>query len=173
MKSTDVTIETPKGTSAKFAVNPVTGQIKLVQEFYSSLVAPVDYGYVEQTLTDRGGHMSAFVLLRTSVFPGVSVSIRVVGSLVTEDRFRAAEGTVRSETRVIGVPAKDPRWKHIQNLEDIPTEHRAQMEFFVRHRNDLSPSEHAPVVSWGDVDYTNTMVDVARLRFDSLSTHTP
>jgi inorganic pyrophosphatase len=160
MKLAIVTIEIPKGSNNKYSVDPLTGRVHLKRELAASLAYPADYGFIEGTRTEEGDHLAAFVLLRNPIFPGVSIDTRVVGSLLTEDMGR-------TDMKVITVPANDPRWKEIRDIKDVPGDLRARMEFFLKHDKDFSPAPHRVVVSWGDFDYTRTIVDVAQLRFDS------
>jgi inorganic pyrophosphatase len=160
MKISVVTVEIPKGSNNKYAVDPVTGRVHLQRELSASLAYPADYGYIERTRTEAGEHLGAFVLLRNPIFPGVAIDTRVVGALLTEDMGRTS-------MKVITVPANDTRWKHIRDIEDVPRDLLDRMEFFLKHDKDFSPAPHRIVVSRGDVDSTRTLVDIAQLRFDA------
>jgi inorganic pyrophosphatase len=161
MTSISVTVETPKGSNNRYAVDPHSGRIRLERELFSALAYPADYGYIDDTLGEDGEHINAFILLRNPIFPGVTVDARVVCSLLVEDLGK-------TQLKVITVPASDARWKGIHTLEDIPSEVRTGLEFFATHSKDLAPRNHHNAVSWGDFEYTRTIVDLARLRFDTL-----
>jgi inorganic pyrophosphatase len=113
MAAYDAIIEIPKGSHNKYEVDHETGRVFLDRELFTSFVYPTDYGFFENTLGLDGDPVDVLVLLDYPLFPGVGVSVRPVAVFnMTDDGG--------SNAKIIAVPGKDPRWAHIQDVNDIP-----------------------------------------------------
>jgi inorganic pyrophosphatase len=110
---------------------------------FTTFVYPTDYGYFENTLGLDGDPVDALVLLEYPVFPGVGVSVRPVGVLNMSDE-------AGSDAKVICVPAKDPRWSHIQDISDVPEQTRNEIEHFFNRYKDLEPGKFVKVEGWAN-----------------------
>jgi inorganic pyrophosphatase len=143
MASYDVVVEIPKGSRNKYEVDHETGRVYLDRVLFTSFVYPSDYGYFENTLGLDGDPVDVLVLLEYPVFPGVGVSIRPVGVFNMSDEAGI-------DSKVVGVPAKDPRWAHIQDIDDVPQQTRNEIEHFFEHYKDLEPGKWVKTEGWGD-----------------------
>lgn len=141
MGAYDVVIEIPKGSRNKYEIDHETGRVHLDRVLFTSFAYPTDYGYFENTLGEDDDPVDALVLLDYPLFPGVVVSVRPVAQLNMED-----DGGI--DTKVICVQAKDPRWQHIQDLEDVPEQTRAEIEHFFLRYKDLEPGKWAKIGEW-------------------------
>jgi inorganic pyrophosphatase len=139
----DVVIEIPKGSRNKYEVDHETGRVFLDRVLFTTFVYPTDYGYFENTLGLDGDPVDALVLLEYPVFPGVGVSVRPVGVLNMSDE-------AGSDAKVICVPAKDPRWSHIQDISDVSEQIRNEIEHFFKRYKDLEPGKFVNVEGWAD-----------------------
>jgi inorganic pyrophosphatase len=139
----DVVIEIPKGSRNKYEVDHESGRVYLDRVLFTTFVYPTDYGYFENTLGLDGDPVDALVLLEYPVFPGVVVSVRPVGVLNMSDE-------AGSDAKVICVPAKDPRWSHIQDISDVPEQTRNEIEHFFKRYKDLEPNKFVNVEGWAD-----------------------
>lgn len=139
----DVVIEIPKGSRNKYEVDHETGRVHLDRVLFTTFVYPTDYGYFDNTLGLDGDPVDALVLLEYPVPPGVVVTVRPVGQLEMED-----DGGI--DTKVVCVLAKDPRWAHIQDIDDVPSQTRDEIEHFFLHYKDLEPGKWAKVGGWQD-----------------------
>ena len=142
MADYDVMIEIPRGSRNKYEVDHVTGRVFLDRVLFTAFAYPVDYGFFEHTLGLDGDPVDALVLLEYPVFPGVGVKVRPVGVLNMSDE-------AGSDAKVIAVPYKDPRWQHIQELEDVPQQTRNELEHFFRRYKDLEPGKFVNIEGWG------------------------
>jgi inorganic pyrophosphatase len=77
-----------------------------------------------------------------------------VGMLVMED-----DGGV--DEKVLCVPVKDPRWKHIQDLADVPEHIKNEIEHFFTHYKDLEPGKWVKIDGWRDKAATQVVIDAA------------
>ena len=143
MASYDVVVEIPKGSRNKYEVDHETGRVYLDRVLFTSFVYPTDYGYFENTLGLDGDPVDALVLLEYPVVPGVGVAVRPVGVFNMSDEAGI-------DSKVVGVPAKDPRWAHIQDIEDVPQQVRNEIEHFFERYKDLEPGKWVKTEGWGD-----------------------
>ena len=143
MASYDVVIEIPRGSRNKYEVDHETGRVYLDRVLFTSFVYPTDYGYFENTLGLDGDPVDALVLLEYPVFPGVGIKVRPVGVFNMSDEAGI-------DSKVICVPFKDPRWAHIQDIDDVPTQTRDEIEHFFNRYKDLEPGKWVKTEGWAN-----------------------
>ena len=154
MAEYDVVIEIPKGSRNKYEVDHETGRVYLDRVLFTSFVYPTDYGFFENTLGDDGDPLDALVLLEYPLFPGVGVKVRPVGVLNMSDE-------AGGDAKVIAVPYKDPRWQHIQDVNDIPEQTRKEIEHFFARYKDLEPGKFVNIDGWGDAAEADGLIQKA------------
>ena len=152
MAEYDVVIEIPKGSRNKYEVDHETGRVYLDRVLFTSFVYPTDYGFFENTLGDDGDPLDALVLLEYPVFPGVGVKVRPVAVLNMSDE-------AGGDAKIIAVPYKDPRWQHIQDVNDIPEQTRKEIEHFFARYKDLEPGKFVNIEGWGDAAEAEAIVE--------------
>lgn len=139
----DVTIEIPKGQRNKYEVDHETGRVRLDRYLYTPMAYPTDYGFIEDTLGDDGDPLDALVLLPQPVFPGVLVAARPVGMFRMVDEHGG-------DDKVLCVPARDPRWDHVQDIGDVPAFELDAIKHFFVHYKDLEPGKFVKAADWVD-----------------------
>ena len=154
----DVVIEIPRGSRNKYEVDHETGRVFLDRVLFTPFTYPTDYGYFEDTLGGDGDPLDALVLLEYPVFPGVGVKVRPVAVLPMED-----DGGI--DEKLVCVPAKDPRWAHIQDLADLPQQTKNEIEHFFSHYKDLEPGKWVKVGEWKGKDEAERLLVEAIERF--------
>jgi inorganic pyrophosphatase len=154
MAEYDVVIEIPKGSRNKYEVDHETGRVYLDRVLFTSFVYPTDYGFFENTLGDDGDPLDALVLLEYPVFPGVGVKVRPVAVLNMSDE-------AGGDAKIIAVPYKDPRWQHIQDVDDIPEQTRKEIEHFFARYKDLEPGKFVNIEGWGDAAAADALIQKA------------
>ena len=154
MAEYDVVIEIPKGSRNKYEVDHETGRVYLDRVLFTSFVYPTDYGFFENTLGDDGDPLDALVLLEYPVFPGVGVKVRPVAVLNMSDE-------AGGDAKIIAVPYKDPRWQHIQDVNDIPEQTRKEIEHFFARYKDLEPGKFVNIEGWGDAAEAEGLIQKA------------
>jgi len=154
MAEYDVVIEIPKGSRNKYEVDHETGRVYLDRVLFTSFVYPTDYGFFENTLGDDGDPLDALVLLEYPLFPGVGVKVRPVGVLNMSDE-------AGGDAKVIAVPYKDPRWQHIQDVDDIPEQTRKEIEHFFARYKDLEPGKFVNIDGWGNAAEADGLIQKA------------
>ena len=126
----DVFIEIPKGSRNKVEWDPRTGRFRLDRMLFSAVQYPGDYGFVLDTFGGDGDPLDVLVILSEPTFPGCTIRGRVVGVFwMTDDKGR--------DTKILTVPDSDPRWSHVQQLEDVPQHLLAEIGHFFSIYKDL------------------------------------
>ena len=105
-------IEIPLGSRNKYEFNSKTGRIHLDRVLYSAMSYPAEYGHIENTLAPDGDPLDILVIAREPTFPGCVVPARVLGYLSTRDNGK-------EDYKLIAVADCDPRFDHVQTLEDL------------------------------------------------------
>ncbi len=164
MAEYDVIIEIPRGSRNKYEVDHETGRVYLDRVLFTSFVYPTDYGFFENTLGEDGDPLDALVLLEYPLFPGVGVKVRPVGVLNMSDEAGI-------DSKVIAVPYKDPRWQHIQDVDDIPAATRAEIQHFFEHYKDLEPGKWVKVEAWGNAVEAEAIVEAGILKLAEEGSH--
>jgi inorganic pyrophosphatase len=135
-------VENPSGTQNKYEYDKDKESVVLDRVLYSSINYPGDYGFIPQAYYEDGDPMDILVLTTHSTFPGCVIETRPVGILYMDD-----DG--EQDDNVIAVPCEDPRWKNVEDLEDI-NEHKKQeiAEFFRSYKN-LEPEKEVEIEGFG------------------------
>ena len=149
--SVEVTIEIPKGSRNKYEIHHETGKVYLDRYLYTSMGYPADYGFIDNTLADDGDPCDALVLLGESVFPGVIVKSRPVGVYTMSDE-------AGGDDKILCVVDGDPRWDHIQDVEDVPDFELKAIEHFFLHYKDLEPGKHVTPGEWKGRDLAEKLI---------------
>ena len=158
MASYDAVIEIPKGSRNKYEVDHETGRVFLDRVLYTTFVYPTDYCFFENTLGDDGDPLDVLVLLDYPLYPGVGVKVRPVGVFhMTDDGG--------GDAKVIAVPAGDPRWDSIQDVNDIPEFTRKEIEHFFEHYKDLEPGKWVKTEGWADAAEAESLIAKAIEKF--------
>lgn len=119
-------IEIPLGSRNKYEYNHATGRIHLDRVLYSAMNYPAEYGHIENTLAPDGDPLDILVIVREPTFPGCVVPARVLGYLATVDNGK-------EDYKLIAVADCDPRYDHVQKLEDLADHDLKEISNFFQH----------------------------------------
>ena len=154
----DVTIEIPKGQRNKYEIDHATGRIRLDRMLFTSTRYPADYGFIEDTLGDDGDALDALVLLDEPTFPGCLIMCRILGMF----RMRDEKGL---DDKVLCVPARDPRFSHLRDINDLPKFDRLEIQHFFEVYKELEPGKSVQAEAWADRAAAEAQVAACRTRF--------
>jgi inorganic pyrophosphatase len=130
----DAFIEIPKGSQNKYEFDKEAGVFRLDRVLYSPMHYPTEYGYIQNTLAEDGDPLDVLVLTTFPTFPGCVIETRVVGVLVMSDDKGQDE-------KLLGVAETDPRFAHVQTLEDVPPHILKEIAHFFEVYKDLEGKE--------------------------------
>ncbi len=141
----EAVIEIPMGTKNKYEIDKLRQRIKLDRVLYSEMTYPAEYGYIENTLAEDGDPLDILVLASTKTFPGCIVDARVIGYLDMLDNGEKDE-------KLIAVMHQDPRFEHINSMDDIQHHMQREIKHFFRTYKDLQENKTVEVFDFYDID---------------------
>ncbi|MBT1631659.1 inorganic diphosphatase [Curtobacterium flaccumfaciens] len=153
----DVTIEIPRGSANKYEIDHETGRIRLDRALFTAMTYPEDYGYIENTLGEDGDPLDALVLLLFPTLPGLLIDVRTVGVFRMSDEHGG-------DDKILTVPNTDPRYAHVQDLDDVPPHTLGAIEHFFTHYKDIEPGKHVTAQGWASRLEAETVIQEAQER---------
>ena len=158
----NVVIEVPKGSSNKYEYNEEKGYFELDRTLYSPLFFPFSYGFIPQTRSEDGDSLDVVLLSTFPVSPGCLVVARPIGLLVMEDE--AGE-----DNKIIAVPQEkiDPRFKEIQDIQDLPDHLKKEIKEFFEAYKRLEPGKFVKLKGWEGRDKAKEMIEKAIQNYGS------
>jgi len=126
-----VTIETPKGSNAKYRYDASTNSFHLKKLLPLGMYFPYDFGFVPETKGEDGDPLDALVISETGSFPGCRIECRLIGALLAEQV--AGSNKVRND-RLFFVPEASILFEGVPTIHGLPKPHLKQLEdFFVAY----------------------------------------
>jgi len=131
-----VFVEIPKGSCQKFEFDEKEKAIKLDRTLYSSMYFPFEYGFLKGTKGEDGDPLDCVLLSTFPTFPGCLVKARTIGLLEMEDEAGI-------DTKILAVPLEkiDPRFKEIQEVNDLPEHTKKEIREFFESYKRLEPGK--------------------------------
>jgi inorganic pyrophosphatase len=159
----NMVIEVISGSRDKYEYNSNWESFVLDRIIPSSVVFPVDYGFVPQTWFDDNDPLDIMVLSYEPLEVGCVVKVRVIGALIIEDE----EGI---DPKILSVLVNDARFEGYNNIDDVhPHQLREIQEFFETYKR-LEPHKWVKIKEWKNAEEAQKIVDYAIKRFEQLKT---
>jgi inorganic pyrophosphatase len=146
-------VEIPKGSRNKYEYHKQAGIIKLDRVLYSSLYYPGDYGLIPRTHYEDGDPLDILVMINEPTFPGCIIDVRPVGLFRMLDRGDP-------DDKVLAVPDKDPMYRDIHDLADVPQHFLAEVAHFFSVYKDLEGAR-VEVKGWDSADVAKEKIEHA------------
>lgn len=158
----NVVVEIPKGCSNKYEYNEEKEYFELDRVLYSPLFYPLDYGLMPQTSSEDGDSLDVLVLTTFPTFPGCKIKARPVALFSMEDEAGI-------DPKIIAVPLEklDPRFKEIQDLQDIPEHLKKEIQEFFEVMKRLEPGKFVKVKGWDNKAKAQEIIQKAVERYKS------
>jgi inorganic pyrophosphatase len=154
----DAFVEIPAGSQNKYEYDKETKTFILDRVLYGSMRYPAEYGYLDGTLALDGDPLDVLILATNPTFPGCVINTRIIGVMLMIDNGEHDE-------KLIGVPTKDPRWNHVNSLDDIAPHTIKEIEnFFLRYK-DLE-NKKVEVTGWKDAEFANNLYEECVKRYN-------
>ena len=118
-----VLVEIPKGSRNKYEYDPDLGALRFDRFLFSSVVYPLDYGMIPETLAADGDPLDAMVAVSEPTFPGCVIPVKPIALFKMQDE----KGI---DDKIICVPLKDPNWNDHERLEDLPQQLQEEISHF-------------------------------------------
>ena len=150
-------IEIPAGSQNKYEYDKEKGRFVLDRVLYSPMHYPTEYGYLEGTLAEDGDPLDILVLTTFPTFPGCVIETRVIGALIMSDDKGQDE-------KLLGVPVNDPRWNHVNSLEDVSPHILKEIAHFFQVYKDLE-NKKTVIEGWKDAEFAKRLYEECMRRF--------
>ena len=159
-KLLNAVIEVVSGSRDKYEYKSEWEAFVLDRIIPSSVVFPVEYGFVPRTLYDDQDPLDIMVLSYEPLEIGCIVRVRVIGVLIIEDE----KG---EDPKILSVLADDARFEGINDISDIH-EHRLREihEFFETYKR-LEPHKWVRVKEWKNAETALELVQYAAKKYEA------
>ena len=157
MRVVEARIEIPMGSQNKYEVDHDTGKIKLDRVLYSASFYPVEYGFIEDTLSLDGDPLDILVFTSSPTFPGCYMDCRLIGGMDMIDGGQ-------QDTKIISVNVGDPRYDHVNSLQDLSPHILKELENFFATYKTLQEKQ-TQVLGFFDADEAALRLDQALARY--------
>jgi inorganic pyrophosphatase len=155
----NVVVEVAAGSRVKYEYDPDWETLVLDRVLHSSVVFPIDYGFVPQTWFTDDDPLDAMVLGYEPLHVGNVVKARTLGALVMEDE----KG---DDTKILGAPIGDPRFEGYKSLSDVHQNQLREIQDFFEFYKRLEPRKWVKFREWVDADAAKKIVQDAALRYE-------
>lgn len=150
----EVIVEIPKGSRNKYEINHESGDLWLDRHLFTATTYPADYGFIPHTLAEDGDPLDVLVLLDEPTVPGCHIRGRPIGVFWMADE----KGP---DAKILAVPAGDPRWDYLKDLEDAPPYLLSEISHFFEVYKALEPAKSTDVGNWAGRDDAWTEINAA------------
>jgi inorganic pyrophosphatase len=158
-KLINVVIEVISGSRDKYEYKIDWEAFVLDRILYSSVVFPVDYGFIPQTWFEDNDPLDIMVLSYEPLEVGCIVKARVIGALIMEDE----EG---EDPKILSVLIDDPRFDGIKDLTDIHLHRLREIQEFFEIYKRLEPHKWVKFKTWKNAREAEKIVNYSRKLYE-------
>ena len=120
--------EIPAGSSCKYRLDKVTGQLELARALPRDVAYPTNYGFVPHTRSGADDEETDVLILAAEPLrPLTIVRARLIGGFI-----EATSDQEQPEARLIAAALDDPSVDDVHELDDLDAALRERIETFVR-----------------------------------------
>jgi inorganic pyrophosphatase len=162
-KLLNMVVEVIMGSRDKYEYNIQWESFVLDRIIPSSVVFPVDYGFVPQTWFDDNDPLDIMVLSYEPLEVGCIVKVRVIGALVVEDE----EG---EDPKILSVLVNDARFEGYKDIIDVHKHKLIEIQDFFQIYKRLEPHKWVKFKEWKTAEDAMRIVNYSIKRFNEINT---
>ncbi len=162
----NMVIEVTSGARDKYEYNKDWEAFVLDRIIPSSVVFPVEYGFVPQTWFDDGDPLDIMVLSYESLEVGCVVKVRAIGALIIEDEAGL-------DAKILSVLVSDARFEGYHDISDIHKHQLKEIQEFFETYKRLEPHKWAKVREWKNAKEAMEVVKYAMDKYNKLEKKQP
>jgi len=155
-------IEVVSGSRDKYEYHSDWETFVLDRIIPSSVVFPVEYGFVPQTWFDDGDPLDIMVLSYEPLEVGCIVKVRVIGALVIEDE----KG---EDPKILSALLNDARFEGYRDISDVHRHKLREIQEFFETYKRLEPHKWVRFKEWKNTEEARKIVNYAINRFKKLA----
>ena len=160
-----VIIETPRGSTNKFAYDIKNDLFKLKKVLPAGAVFPFDFGFIPSTLGEDGDPLDVMVFMDEPVFPGNLINARLIGVIEAD---QSEDGKTVRNDRLIAVGTLSQDYRNVKELTDLDANLVTQIEHFFISYNQIEGKKFKPL-GRPNAKQAGKLVDEGRKRFHQQS----
>ena len=160
-KLLNAVIEVISGSRDKYEYNYEWEAFVLDRVIPSSVVFPVEYGFVPQTWFDDDDPLDIMVLSYEPLEVGCIVKVRVIGALIIEDE----QG---EDPKILSVLVNDARFEGYRDINDVHKHKLKEIREFFETYKRLEPHKWVKFKEWKNAEEAVEIVDYAIKKFKEL-----
>ena len=150
----NVVVEVVSGSRDKYEYHLDWEAFVLNRVLHSSVIFPVEYGFIPQTWYDDNDPLDIMVLSYEPLEVGCVIKARTIGALIMEDE----EG---EDPKILSVPTQDPRFDGYKDIADVhPHLLREIQEFFETYKR-LEPKKWVRFKAWKNAEEAKKIISYA------------
>jgi inorganic pyrophosphatase len=158
----NMVIEVVSGSRDKYEYNIKWGAFVLDRIIPSSVVFPVEYGFVPQTWFDDEDPLDIMALSYEPLEVGCIAKVRVIGALIIEDE----EGV---DAKILSVLVNDARFEGYHDIADIHKHQLKEIQEFFETYKRLEPHKWAKAKEWKNAKEAMDIVNYAMKKYRELN----
>jgi len=141
----------------KYEFNKELGLLKVDRFLSTSMTYPCNYGFVPNTCAGDDDPVDVLVLTQFPLAPGVLISVRPVGALLTKDEKGEDE-------KILAVPISsvDNYYDNIKNYSDLSKNLLDKIVHFFSHYKDLEKGKTVTVGEWANVEKAKEIIEKSK-----------
>ena len=124
----------------------------------SSVIFPVEYGFVPQTLSDDNDPLDIMVLSYEPLEVGCIVRVRVIGALIIEDE----EG---DDPKILSALVNDARFEGYKDINDVHKHKLKEIQEFYETYKRLEPHKWVKFKEWKNAEGAKEIVNYSIKQF--------
>lgn len=155
-------IEVISGSRDKYEYRPDWEAFVLDRIIPSSVVFPVEYGFVPQTWFDDDDALDIMVLSYEPLEVGCIVKVRVIGALIIEDE----KG---EDPKILSVLVNDARFEGYKDITNVHKHRLREIQEFFETYKRLEQRKWTKFKEWKNAEETRKIVNYAIKRFKDLN----
>jgi inorganic pyrophosphatase len=159
----NMVIEVVSGSRDKYEYSLKWEAFVLDRIIPSSVVFPVEYGFVPQTWFEDGDPLDIMALSYEPLEVGCIAKVKVIGVLVIEDE----EGI---DPKILSVLVNDARFEGYKDISDIHKHELVEIQEFFETYKRLEPHKWAKAKGWKNAQEAMEIVDHAMKNYEKLGT---
>jgi inorganic pyrophosphatase len=134
-------IEVISGSRDKYEYKPEWEAFVLDRVIPSSVIFPVEYGFIPQTWSDDEDPLDIMILSYEPLEVGCIVKVRVVGALIIEDEHG-------DDPKILSVLINDARFSGFNDIQDVHKHRLNEIQEFYETYKRLEPHKWVKFKEW-------------------------
>ena len=128
----------------------------------SSVVFPIEYGFIPQTWSEDNDPLDIMVLSYEPLEVGCVVRVRVIGALIMEDEHG-------DDPKILSVLVNDARFEGFMDIDDVHKHKLKEIQEFYETYKRLEPHKFVKFKEWRNAAEAKRIVDYSIKRFEELN----